>query len=151
MSENSENQFSKPSHYTARKIEPIQVILDWNLGFNAGNVVKYISRAGLKEDNPESQDMGKMAWYANRLASQRGAAAADQDKASHYNPDEGDRTYEAINVIEHYELNFPVGNAVKYLLRKGRKSTASEIQDTKKAMQYLNIELKRLEALGDSE
>lgn len=149
MSTNSDNQYSQPSHYTDRKIEPIQVILDWNLGFNAGNIIKYIFRAGKKDDNPESQDMGKMAWYANRLATQRGATASEQDKAAHYNIDDNDRTYEAINIIEHYDLNFCVGNAVKYLLRKGRKTTANEIQETKKAIQYLQIELKRLEGLND--
>ena len=149
MSENSEKQYAEPSHYTTnRKIQPIEVILDWNLNFNAGNVVKYISRAGHKADNPEDQDMSKMAWYANRLARQKGAEAESADKAAHYNPDDNDRTYEAINIVEHYDLNFPVGNAVKYLLRKGRKSTASEIDDVKKAMQYLAIEIKRLEALN---
>lgn len=147
MSTSLDKSYSEPAHYTGRKIEPIQVILDWNLGFNAGNVIKYISRAGFKVNNPEDQDMSKMAWYATRLAAQKGATAEAADKASHYNPDEADRTYEAINVIEHYDLNFPVGNAVKYLLRKGRKDTASEIDDVKKAMQYLTIEVKRLEAL----
>lgn len=145
MSESSENQYNKPKHYTAnRKIEPIQVTLDWNLNFNGGNVIKYISRAGQKENESIADDMSKMVWYAERLAKQRGASADTVDKASHYNVTDEDRTYEAINIIEHYDLNFPVGNAVKYLLRKGRKSTASEIDDVNKAIQYLQIELKRL-------
>ena len=39
----------KPSHYTAgRKYEPKDVIRDWDLNFNLGNAVKYISRAGRK-------------------------------------------------------------------------------------------------------
>lgn len=41
----------KPAHYTeGRKFEPKDVIRDWNLGFNLGSAVKYISRAGRKDD-----------------------------------------------------------------------------------------------------
>lgn len=42
---------SHPSHYTAgRKYEPKDVIRDWDLNFNLGSAVKYISRAGRKDD-----------------------------------------------------------------------------------------------------
>lgn len=42
---------SHPSHYVAgRKYEPKDVIRDWNLNFNLGSAVKYISRAGRKDD-----------------------------------------------------------------------------------------------------
>jgi len=42
---------SHPSHYTAgRKYEPKDVIRDWELNFNLGSAVKYISRAGRKDD-----------------------------------------------------------------------------------------------------
>ena len=52
----------KPRHYTeGRKFEPIEVINDWNLGFNLGNTVKYISRAGRKEN--EIQDLEKARFY----------------------------------------------------------------------------------------
>lgn len=54
-----------PSHYAeGRKYEPIDVILDWGLGFNLGNTVKYISRAGRKDDI--IQDLEKAAWYLNK-------------------------------------------------------------------------------------
>ena len=40
-----------PSHYTeGRKFEPKDVIRDWGLNFNLGSAVKYISRAGRKDD-----------------------------------------------------------------------------------------------------
>lgn len=55
----------RPSHYAAgRKYEPIDVIEDWELGFNLGNAVKYLSRAGRKEDALE--DLSKAVWYINR-------------------------------------------------------------------------------------
>ena len=40
-----------PDHYCAgRKYEPRKVIHDWGLNFNLGSAVKYISRAGRKDD-----------------------------------------------------------------------------------------------------
>lgn len=40
-----------PSHYVGgRKYEPKDVIRDWDLNFNLGNVVKYVARAGRKDD-----------------------------------------------------------------------------------------------------
>lgn len=51
-----------PSHYAeGRNYEPIEVIKDWNLNFNLGNVVKYISRAGRKENILE--DLQKAKFY----------------------------------------------------------------------------------------
>lgn len=40
-----------PKHYAeGRKYEPKDVIRDWDLNFNLGSAVKYISRAGRKGD-----------------------------------------------------------------------------------------------------
>ena len=40
-----------PSHYVSgRKYEPRKVIMDWGLDFYLGNALKYISRAGRKDD-----------------------------------------------------------------------------------------------------
>lgn len=51
-----------PKHYSAdRKYEPIDVIEDWQLGFILGNAVKYISRAGRKENAIE--DLLKAKFY----------------------------------------------------------------------------------------
>lgn len=54
-----------PPHYTAHPsgIECIQVTEYMN--FNLGNAVKYIWRAGLKNDNP-IQDLEKARWYIER-------------------------------------------------------------------------------------
>jgi hypothetical protein len=55
-----------PSHYGGEDnpYEAIKVIEAWDLGFNLGNVVKYLSRAGKKGDTLE--DLRKAAWYLNR-------------------------------------------------------------------------------------
>lgn len=53
---------NRPSHYCeGRKYEPIAVIKDWNLNFNLGNTVKYISRAGRKDNI--LQDLKKAKFY----------------------------------------------------------------------------------------
>jgi Tfp pilus assembly protein PilF len=56
---------------------------------------------------------------------------------------------EAINVIESFSLNFHLGNAVKYILRAGKKD--NEIQDLRKAMWYLKRQLNTLEQLYGKE
>ena len=52
-----------PSHYNFGKYEVIDVINDWNLNFNLGNVVKYIARAGIKDKNTLLQDLRKAQFY----------------------------------------------------------------------------------------
>ena len=40
----------RPAHYVeGRKYEPKDVIRDWDLNFNLGNVIKYVSRTGRKD------------------------------------------------------------------------------------------------------
>lgn len=53
---------------------------------------------------------------------------------SHYG---GDTTYETIKVIEAWELDFHLGNAVKYISRAGKKDTEKELVDLEKALWYL--------------
>ena len=58
------NDISCPSHYCeGRLFEPIEVINDWQLDFDLGNVVKYISRAGRKDD--KIKDLEKALFYLN--------------------------------------------------------------------------------------
>jgi len=53
-----------PLHYGGKDnpYEAIKVIEAWDLGFNLGNVVKYISRAGKKGDN-YLEDLRKAKAY----------------------------------------------------------------------------------------
>jgi len=54
-----------PSHYTRGGIETIDFIEAKGLNFHLGNVVKYVSRAGFKQD-AKIQDLEKALWYLNR-------------------------------------------------------------------------------------
>ena len=58
---------------------------------------------------------------------------------SHYGGEKN--PYEAIKIIEAHNLGFHLGNAVKYILRAGKKGDAAE--DIKKAIWYLERELKK--------
>lgn len=51
--------------------------------------------------------------------------------------------YEAIKVIEAWELNFSLGNVLKYINRSGKKSK-NPLEDLEKAAQYLDFEIKRM-------
>lgn len=54
-----------PSHYGGadNPYEAIKVIRAWDLGFELGNTVKYIARAGKKDPEKELEDLEKAAWY----------------------------------------------------------------------------------------
>ena len=56
-----------------------------------------------------------------------------------------DNPYEAIKVVEAWELNFRLGNVVKYISRAGKKGDA--LEDLRKARWYLNREIKTLESM----
>jgi len=56
----------------------------------------------------------------------------------------GDTVYEAIKVIEAWQLGFNLGNATKYICRAGKKGDA--LKDLKKAEFYLKREIAKLES-----
>ena len=53
-----------PAHYNTGKYETIDVIEDWDLDFNCGNAVKYISRH-MHKGKPV-RDIEKAIWYLER-------------------------------------------------------------------------------------
>lgn len=61
------------------------------------------------------------------------------DHPEHYGG--GDNPYEAIKVIEAWDLNFNLGNAAKYIARAGKKKDRRE--DLEKALWYMERELSR--------
>lgn len=61
-----DEQVAHPAHYKGRGIEAIDVIDAFGLDFYLGNVLKYILRAGRKNGQPASRDLGKAAFYLER-------------------------------------------------------------------------------------
>jgi len=53
--------------------------------------------------------------------------------------------YEAIKVIDAWQLGFSLGNTVKYISRAGKKNPDKELEDLKKAKWYLEHHIKTLE------
>jgi hypothetical protein len=53
-----------------------------------------------------------------------------------------DNPFEPIKIIEHYDLNFMLGNCTKYVLRAGKKG--DKIEDLEKALFYLQREIDNL-------
>jgi len=53
-------------------------------------------------------------------------------------------TYECIKVIQAWNLDFCLGNAVKYISRAGKKDPDKEAEDIKKAIWYLEYHLKSI-------
>ena len=53
-----------PKHYQGNKYEVIDIIEDFNLNFSLGSAIKYILRAGKKDDR--NQDLEKAIWYLQR-------------------------------------------------------------------------------------
>ena len=48
------------------------------------------------------------------------------------------------DIIDEYGLDFYKGNIIKYVLRSGKKSADTEIQDLEKAIKYCILEIDRL-------
>jgi len=59
-----EDPVNHPSHYKVGGIETIDFIESKELGYNLGNVVKYITRSDHKGN--KLQDLQKAQWYLNR-------------------------------------------------------------------------------------
>lgn len=62
------DSINHPSHYTQGRIEPIDVIEDWGLGFCDGNALKYIAR--FRHKGQALNDLRKARWYLDRLIQQ---------------------------------------------------------------------------------
>lgn len=82
-----EDKINHPGHYENGKIEVIDFIEDKGLGFNLGNVVKYVARAGKKKSTGKSaeakalEDLKKAAWYLQREIRLREIQAYNQTLA----------------------------------------------------------------------
>jgi hypothetical protein len=59
----SNDQVDHPAHYNSHPsgVECIDIIRHHN--FNTGSAIKYLWRCGLKDNNPELQELRKAIWY----------------------------------------------------------------------------------------
>ena len=61
-----DNTVIKPSHYKAGEFDVISFCQIHDINFELGNVIKYVTRAGKKENNSELQDLFKAREFLNR-------------------------------------------------------------------------------------
>jgi len=70
----------------------------------------------------------------------------DKEMVNHPNHYGGESNpYEVIKVIDAWDLDFCLGNTVKYISRAGKKNTDKELEDLKKALWYLQHKINTLE------
>lgn len=99
-------------------------------------------------DDPQVKDGPSAAFITADHHSLRkpvasgGGTSEAVNHPSHYGG--ADNVYEAIKVIEAHSLGFHLGNAVKYILRAGKKGKL--VEDLKKARWYIDREIANQES-----
>lgn len=68
----------------------------------------------------------------------------DAIKPDHYKSEKID----VIDICYLFDLNFSRGNALKYIIRAGKKDKAKEIEDLNKAIEYINREIEHLKTIS---
>jgi hypothetical protein len=81
-----------------------------------------------------------------RATTKKARTARNNERESVNHPEHygGDTVYEAIKVIEAWDLGFHLGNTVKYIARAGKKEPARTLEDLKKAAWYLQRKIESL-------
>lgn len=86
MTSQNGNAVNHPKHYNShpaqcdgcgKHVECIEIVR--HMGFNTGNILKYLWRAGLK-DSDDIVDLEKALWYLEDEINQRKAAKAAKAK-----------------------------------------------------------------------
>ncbi|WP_303104126.1 DUF3310 domain-containing protein [uncultured Mitsuokella sp.] len=65
MEDQNNDVIEHPSHYT-QGIECMDYIESHKLNYARGNIIKYVTRAGLKDASKEVEDLEKARWYLDR-------------------------------------------------------------------------------------
>lgn len=105
---------------------------------NANNCTTRISRKLAETDKKRSTTDDEFA----RKASAVGWTSKADDMVNSPKHYKGHK-FEVIDIIEDFDLDFCLANAVKYILRSAKKWNTKE--DLQKAIWYLNREISRLE------
>lgn len=125
-----------PSHYTeGRKFEPKDVIRDWDLNFNLGSALKYIARAGRKDDIV--QDLEKAREY---LSFEVEAIKAERELKKPYAPEHPNCKC-VVNPEEDQHRAYNLYNAFLMFLRKAVQKLDADMSDKGRAEIQLGFTL----------
>ena len=69
MATQHDDPINRPAHYAFSRIEVIDAIEAWELGFRLANVIKYVARADRK--GRPIDDLKKARWYLDREIKRR--------------------------------------------------------------------------------
>ena len=61
----SGDRVNHPKHYTSDPSGVECITITRHRNFNVGNAIKYLWRAGLKDEDSHIEDLKKAAWYIN--------------------------------------------------------------------------------------
>ncbi len=106
-----------PSHYVeGRKFEPKDVIRDWELNFNLGSAVKYISRAGRKADIIE--DLKKAQQFIQfEIDAIEGARSKEAKPKAPHQPNGNCSVKPVTSKVGVIEMAVPVGTPREQIIR----------------------------------
>ena len=110
-----------------------------------GRIVCDECTEALRMKAPIASEVSMDTVQGNVLANMLSEQKTAEDIIGHPNHYCEGRKFEPKDVIRDWNLNFNLGNAVKYISRNGRKDGNSALQDLKKARQYLDFEIEYLE------
>lgn len=95
--------------------------------------------------------MGKIVercFYLTMMTNKRKAGQTDVNptiKPAYYQYRGGD----VFDMAQHFNLNFPLGNALKYLVRAGHKDPDKKIEDLQKCIKCINRAIELEAGRGD--
>lgn len=134
MKEDKKSEYDvvrKPEHYNYSNIQPKDVIRAWGLNFNLGSAVKYIARAGHKDDI--IQDLSKAIQFI-------------QFELEYYNDhvlngqcESTVMDYVADKILDYYEYANDEDNEYNMTLVKKEWSLTSEKQSLGFAIDYIHM------------
>ena len=121
----------KKYHVEVYNINTLETIDDFTASFNNNyELTEYMNNIQLHNYNIDY-------YYLDWTYSEK---ESNQSTPTHY---QGET--QPIDLINAQDLNFNLGNVVKYVCRAGKKQGESNLKDLEKAKDYINYEIKRLE------
>lgn len=85
-----------------------------------------------------------MPSYHPHLSTKQTSPSSKENSVNHPAHYLENTGHEVIDVINAWDLNFNLGNALKYIARSGRKDPTKTAEDLQKAIWYLNYEINSL-------
>lgn len=110
------------------------IITDYQLGYNDGINYSLSHLKDLNEQHPKKRK--HMRELADMYDEQQPFISSTP---THYQG-----TTQPIDLINAQDLNFNLGNVVKYVCRAGKKQGENILSDLEKAKDYINFEIERV-------